>query len=317
LQDSYPSREEFLQMGYEQVAKIVARVGSPKIVMIVPDNIRRTGIVCWGLNPDDETFEEKVFERLSKPYMRILETVFQCGVKCILAPSLTHGNLNRHERYVREHLRLATYWIFRGGDWLSFYDRMGVRVKVYGDLGYFGRIAESFGYGEAVEWCRQVEEDTVNNDKCLLLWGVACSGSHETERLVKMGIEFNRCQGREPSREELIKLYYGEDLDYIDIFIRPGEIRDSDCQPPLIGGKSEMYFPVVPLTELKDDFFRWILYDYFFCRLKTYSMKQYRETSGDRDQIKVVRRHYLKNRDTILGIGERVGDFWIPLINAR
>lgn len=284
--------------------------------MVVPDNIRRTGIVYWNLQPKDKKFERKLFERLNEPYMRVLEEIFSCGVKCIIAPSLTHGNLSRDERYVREHLRFASYWIFKDREWLSFYDRLGIRVKVYGDLEYFGKIAESLGYGEAVDWCRQVEEDTKDNSDSLLLWGVACSGSIETERLVRIGIDFFRTHGRSPSREELIKLYYGEDLDYIDIFIRPGEIRDSDCQPPLIGGKSEMYFPVTPLTQLEDQFFKDILYDYLFCRLRTYSKKRY-GTNIDEDKIRAVKRHYLKNKNVILGVGNRVGEFWIPsFVNA-
>jgi hypothetical protein len=298
-------------MAPEEISRVVTRIGSPKTVMVVPDNIRRTGIVYWNLQPKDKKFERKLFERLNKPYMRVLEEIFSCGVKCIIAPSLTHGNLSRDERYVREHLRLASYWIFKDREWLSFYDRLGIRVKVYGDLEYFGKIAESLGYGEAVDWCKQVEEDTKDNSDSLLLWGVACSGSIETERLVRIGIDFFKTHGHSPSREELIKLYYGEDLDYIDIFIRPGEIRDSDCQPPLIGGKSEMYFPVTPLTQMEDQFFKDILYDYLFCRLRTYSKKRY-GTNIDEDKIRAVKRHYFKNKNVILGVGNRVGEFWIP-----
>lgn len=306
---------DFLQKSPEEIAEIVKKVGTPKTVLIVPDNIRRTGIIYKGLDPTKESFERQVFEALNKPYIRLLENIFKHGIRTIFVPSLIHGNLNRYTRYVKEHLRLATYWIFRSEEWLSFYNRLGIRVKVYGDLEYFGRVARSLGFDDALEWCKQVEDDTARNNNHLLFWGVACSGSIETQRLVKLGIDFYRRYGREPTHKELILLYFREDVEPIDIFIRPGEIRDSDCQPPLIGGNAEMYFPVVPLTELPEDFFKQILYDYLYCRLRTFGRKQYSEIT--REELEVVKRHYEDNRDIIIGLGERYGNFWIPKLTRR
>jgi hypothetical protein len=127
-----------------------------------------------------------------------------------------------------------------------------------------------------------------------------------------MSIDFYKKHGRYPTKDEKIKLYYGEHVDDVDIFIRPGEIRDSDCQPPLISGKAQMYFPLCPLTELEEDFFRKILYDFLYCRMITYSKKKYTDSDIKEIEIATLRSYLITNRNVIIGLGERLGKFWIP-----
>ncbi|MBI2937483.1 MAG: hypothetical protein HYY22_04690, partial [Thaumarchaeota archaeon] len=83
----------FRRLPYTKIRKIVHQTGRPKTVMVVPDNIRRTGITYWGMTPDAPDFEDQLFRRLNIPYIRLLENIFKTGVKTIVAPSLTHGNL--------------------------------------------------------------------------------------------------------------------------------------------------------------------------------------------------------------------------------
>jgi len=304
-----------MALSFEEVARIVEDAGAPKSVVLMLDNIRRTGIIYLGMSPEDPDFEEKVFKLLNEPYIRIIENVYRCGVRCIIIPAMSHDNLRRYERYLKTYFRTALRWILRGEEWLSLYRRMGVKVKIYGDLEFFGKVAREVGCPEALDWCREVEEETRGNGDRLLLWGMACSASLEAERIVRLGIEFYNQHGRAPTREELIEIYYGERLGYPEIFIRPGEMRDSDCQPPLIGGRSEMYFPVVPLTHMPEGFFKEILYDYLFCRIKTFGKKKYR--GAHMEYVDEVRKYYEESGGRIIGIGKRIGDVWVPLLGVR
>lgn len=302
----------FRRLPYRKIREIVSQTGRPKTVMVVPDNIRRTGITYWGMMPDAPDFEDQLFRRLNIPYIRLLENIFKTGVKTIVAPSLTHGNLRRSDKYVKTHLRYANYMVYKGDPWLNFYKRSGVRVKIYGDRELFNQVASAHGYPEAIKWCDELERETSKNKDHLLLWGLACSGTPETERLVNLGIEFFQRTGRRPTQEDLVKIYFGESIDAIDIFLRPGELRDSDCQPPLISGRSEMYFPVAPLTQLKSDFFKDVLYDYLFCRIRSFSRKEYRDTNTSPEVVEKVKHHFEARRDSIIGVGERIGRFWLP-----
>ena len=119
-------------------------------------------------------------------------------------------------------------------------------------------------FNNFIKWCDEVKEFTSKFKKRIFYWGFACSSTLEYERIAKMSIDYYKQFNRYPTRKQLIKLYYGKVIDNVDIYIRPGEIRDSDCQPPIISGLSQFYFPITPLTELNSNFYRDILYDFEF-----------------------------------------------------
>jgi hypothetical protein len=299
--------KHFLSLENKEVAEIVKRFRTPKVVVLVPDNTRRTGIIFWRMKPEAADFESELFERLSKPYMKIIKSIFSHGIRTLFIPGLTHGNLSRGKKYVEGNLNHATRLIFQGEDWLNFYNENGIKVKIYGNL----ELIQKLGYPYVLDWREEIEKRTSKNKDHTLFWGYACSSSLETARLMDECIDFYKKTGRYPTREEKIKLYYGEHVDDVDIFIRPGEIRDSDCQPPLIGGKAQMYFPLNPITELRNDFFRRILYDFLYCRMKTFSKKKYVNNDAE-NGVALLKRYYERNKDVIIGLGQRVGKFWIP-----
>lgn len=303
-----PTEKEFLSLKAEEIAKIVKEEGKPRVVVLVPDNTRRTGILFWEMKPDSADFEAELFAKLSPLYMNLIETIFGHGIQTLFIPGLTHGNLQRGRKYVDSNINCATKLILQSEQWTDFYEEHEIRVKVYGNLQYIVDL----GYPHVIDWCREIENKTSENRKHLLFWGYACSSSHETLRLMDMSIDFYKKHRRYPTKSEKIVMYYGEHVDDVDIFIRPGEVRDSDCQPPLISGKAQMYFPLSPLTQLKEDFFKQILYDFLYCRMITFSKKKYIDRDIKEFDIETLRRYLETNRDVIIGLGERLGKFWIP-----
>ena len=301
------SREAFMSLGGGEVSSLLRETGHPSTVVLVPDNTRRTGILYKGIKADAKYFEKDLFNALSSPFIRLVKTIFDHGIKNLFIPSLTHGNLTRSRKYVDAHLKYATRLILKEERWMNFYEENGVRVRIYGDRDY----VEGLGYHDFARWVEDVEEATKHNGEHVLFWGYACTGSIETTRIMNLCIDFYEREGRRPSIQEVRDMYYGVKVGDVDIFIRPGEIRDSDCQPPLISGNAQMYFPVSPLTELDDDFFKEILYDYMFCRVRSGGRKEY---SGQMDssELRRIRDFYEQNTGIIIGLGERMGDFWVP-----
>ena len=103
------------------------------------------------------------------------------------------------------------------------------------------------------------------------------------------------------------------DVDEVDFFLRTTVMRDSDIQPLLVSGrKTQFYFPVSPILNFTEDMFKEILFDLMFCRVITMSTKQWKKEYLSDEQRDDMRDYYESNKHSILGIGTRVGNLWIP-----
>jgi hypothetical protein len=232
-------------------------------------------------------------------------------------PGLTHGNLNRGEKYVNSVIQYGLKAIFTSDDWLDFYREYDIKVNFYGDFQYLEEVTSKYNSNSVINWCNNIKNITENNKSRRLFWGFACSNSIETFRIIRLSIDYYLKNQKIPTDKDIIKLYYGEYVDKIDIFIRPGEIRDSDCQPPLLGGNAQFYFTISPLTELDKNFFRKILYDYLYCRLITFSKKQYSNLEIGSNDLQFLEKYYYQNRDNIIGLGKKISLFWLPKIDLK
>jgi undecaprenyl diphosphate synthase len=306
------SEEEFLALPLADVRKLIEKLGIPKNVELVPDATRRTGIIYDIMKVEQQDFEKNVITKLSLPYLNLVKNIYDHGVNTIFMPGLTNGNLNRGKKYVDSVIKYGLRAILTGEEWLKFYKKYDIKVTFYGDFDYLKKITTKYGHEEVLKWCKKIKNETKNHSMRRLFWGFACSNSVETIRIMKMAIDYYQEHDKYPTNEDLINLYYCEPVDKVDIFIRPGEVRDSDCQPPLLDGSAQFYFPIAPLTELEDNFFRKILYDYLFCRLITFSKKQYSNLSFKPKEIQFLQKYYNQNRENIIGLGNRVSQFWLP-----
>jgi hypothetical protein len=60
---------------------------------------------------------------------------------------------------------------------------------------------------------------------------------------------------------------------------------------------------------LTQDTYRKILFDLLFCRPGE-SRRDY--TKNDLKDIESLKNYFLSSKSTVLGLGERIGDFWVP-----
>lgn len=304
-----PSLEEFLSMNDEKVRAIVASSPEGRVGVLVPDGNRKAGLVIWGLDPSKKDFDKDLFNNIHSEFLRVVRSFFETGVRTLFIPLLMHTNFDRGKKYMKAAMDDGLKHLFHDKAWLSFYNECNIRVKIYGDLGY----VQDRGFDLLIEWVRELEERTKANDGATLFYGIACNRSHEEVRLASIGMDLHDRMGAMPTRDDLVKEYYGIDAPDIGFFIRPTEVRDSDVQPILISGsRTQMYFPICPVAFLSKRSIRAILHDLIFNRIASGGKKMYSQDDMANTNILKVKDYYLRNLETVLGLGHREGPFWLP-----
>jgi phosphoglycolate phosphatase-like HAD superfamily hydrolase len=309
-----PSLEEFLIMTDEKVAALVSASPEGRVGVLVPDGNRKAGLVIWGFDPSKKDFDKDLFNSIHSKFLTVVQTFFENGVRTLFIPLLMHSNFDRGKAYMDAAMSDGLNHLFIGEDWHAFYDQCDIRVRFYGDIDYIS----SRGYDKLVGWIRDLEQRTKEHKSATLFYGVACNRSVEEVRLVQIGSKYVSKEGKVPTKEDLIRDYYGMDAPNIGFFIRPTEVRDSDVQPILISGsRTQMYFPVSPVGFLSKRVIRTMLYDLIYCRVASGGKKMYSKSDITSANLNKVKEYYQKNMETVLGIGDREGPFWIPKDGTR
>ena len=308
--DENISKEEFMKLPTKKIKEIVQAKGFPKVGVLIPDGTRRYGIINYNMDPNISNFEEELFKKLNEQVIDKTRIFFDYGLETLFMPGVTHGNFMRTDQYVDTVTNIGLKYIFNDKSWIEFYNEYDVKVKIYGDLNFVKKM----GYEHVIKWIENIEELTKNNSSHKLFHGLACSNSFENMKIIEIAINYYKKNNRNPTKEELIKLYYGESVEEVDFFIRPTVMRDSDIQPPLISGrKTQFYFPISPILSFNENMYKEILYDLIFSRLITLSKKQWKMENLNKNQLEYLKEYYSLNKSSIIGIGKRVGNLWIPL----
>jgi undecaprenyl diphosphate synthase len=312
--DAEITKEEFMKLSTEKIKEIVQKEDSPKVGVLIPDGTRKSATFFYNLNPSMNNFEEKLFNKVNQELMKIIKIIFSHGINTLFVPSFTHGNLQRTKKYVNSAVIDGIKYILKDKNWYEFYTKYNIRVKVYGNL----NLIKEMGYDYLLEWIKEVEDYTSNNKTHKLFYGLACSNKFEIPRIIDMCVDFYTNEGRHPTIEEKIEMYYGELVDEVDFFIRPTILRDSDIQPPLISGnKTQMYFPISPFVSISEETFREIIYDLLYSRTITYGLDDYNPNEISEFEKEWLKNYYKMNKSSIIGIGKKIGNLWIPLPQVK
>jgi undecaprenyl diphosphate synthase len=304
-------QSEFLSLQQEEIAAIVKEFGKPLSGVLIPDGTRKIGIICYGLEPSMKDFEKTLFTRINQDLMNVVKLFFVHGLQSLFVPCLTNGNLKRSKQYVDVAVNIGLKYILHSEDWMKFYNENGIRVKIYGNY----RILETMGYKEVMDWIDAVQTETSGNNSHTLYYGIACSNREEYARIMNHAVAFHQEHGRTPTHDELVEWYYNGNVNEIDFFIRPTIFRDSDVQPPLISGvNTQMYFPAAPFPFINQEMIREIFFDLIYNRTITYGTDGEAFDVINDDDLESIKNYYTENRSSILGVGDRIGDFWLPTI---
>ena len=309
------SHEKFIRLSNEEIANIIKTERRPKVAMLIPDGNRRYAMSFLNIMPKSKDFETEYMRQNSENFMRNIKMMFDHGLETLFVPCLKHENLYRDKNYVEGITQYALKLIFSDEKWIDFYNENNIKVKIYGDLDYISNK----GFDDLIQIVKDLEKITSNNNKHKLFYGLACSNKYEYPRLMDLAIDFYKNNNRYPTYKEKIEMYYGENVNEVDLFIRPTAIRDSDIQPPLISGnKTQMYFLVAPDNlSFNRDVFRNILYDFLFCRNSIFGSKTYQNEMIAKSDLEEIKDFYLLNKSKVIGLGEKIGPFWIPQINIQ
>lgn len=308
------SRTEFFSLPKEKIAELIENTGKPRVVVFVPDGTRRIGVICYGLSQDSNDFENQLFEKISEDLMKVEQLFFDHGLHTLIVPCISYGNLERKNNYIEKAINHGLKRILHDEEWLKFYDDNKIKVKIYGDYDTFSRS----GYGIVSEWIDDVQFRTRKHDRHVLYYGLVCSGRGEYDRLIDHAVAFYQEHGRRPSREEQLEWYFNGKVEDVDLFIRTSAIRDSDLQPHFISGvKTQMYFTFAPFPFMNSNTLREILYDYLYSRPLSYGTDTEASRIINGSEAELVKNYYVNNSDAVVGIGKRIGDFWLPMVNLK
>ena len=244
----------------------------------------------------------RYLDMVGQRHIELYRLLFDHGLDTLLTPVFGPDLLERGEEYVRtaaEGLtRLAT-----NPDFLEFYRAHQVRVRFYGDYRHF------FGatpYAYLSDLFDETTSRTMRYDHCRLFFGVCAQEA--VGIIAELAVGYYIQHGHTPDKRTLVKLYYGEPVCPVDLFIGFDKLCVFDM-PLVATGNEDLYFTVNPSPYLTEHQLRGILYDHLFTR-----------RGGEPDLEAVgpdgwawMKGFYQANFERTLGIGRRgPGGFWYP-----
>lgn len=302
------SREKFTTLPAKEIAQIVKEKGKPKAGIFVPDGTRRMTLAFGHVSPEADDFYSENVRMTTQYFMHNLKVFFEHGLQTLFVPLISSAVLKRKKRYQQITLQQGLKTILKNETWLNFYAENDIRIIVYGDLKYL-RESEC---AQAIEWITEIQKLTVKHKTHRLFYGFASPDRIGTG-LTHLTIDFYKSYAREPTYDELVKMYYGEYIAPADFFIMSTKLAGLGALPPLIvGGETQLYFLAAPgIMALNKDTYRKILYDYLFCRPHKPHQNY---TAEDSQDIETLRNYFMRQKSTVIGLGMNIGNFWVPNI---
>ena len=289
--------ETFLKLPIPDIAKLV-RASGPQACVFPINGTRRWFLLEHGRETHHDSAQSylRAFEKRS---IEICKLCFSCGLDTLLTPVFGGELLNRGDEYIQLSMSgmedMATH-----PDFLAFYDEYKVSVHFYGSY------REEFAgtpYAYMTDLFDKISKDTAGNNRYRLFYGVFASDA--TEAIAQITIRYFQQTGAIPTRNELIKLYYGDMIEKANIFIGFEKFNVFDY--PLLGwGEESLYFTVAPSLYMDESKLRNILYDYLYLR----PVQDPDYVNMPKQDFESMQAYYQKNREATFGVGEMRGGIW-------
>ena len=292
--------ERFLQLHTDEVADIVRTSGTK--VCVFPFN----GTRRWFLleHSNELLNQPKAYvETTIQGYVGVYKMLFEHGIETVLAPVFGKEILTRGEKYmtmIGDSMKLLA----QHPEFTSLYQDYQVRVRFYGD---FRKELEE-PYQHITEAFDRVSEQTLSHAKHKLLYGVFATDA--AEAVAELSIAYYRAHNRTPTRDELVKMYYGEELEKADLFIGFEKFAAFDY-PLLQSGNESLYFTIAPSLYITQTLLRKILHDHIHQR-PTIELDYDLLTEEERTSL---RSYYRRRRDDAHGVGHMIDGIWYAETN--
>ena len=295
------SLDEFLNLSQEQVAEIVRGAG-PKVAVFPINGTRR-----WFAleHPEAARSDDPLGAYMDTSQTRHIELYrlfFDHGVDTLLTPIFGSELFRRGDVYARRMLMDGLLRLAEHPEFLQFYDDRDVRVRFYGD--YRRELADT-EFAPLIDSFDAVTRRTQDHKGVRLFFGVFASDL--TETCAALAIRFFQEHSRVPTRSEMVKMVYGENVDSVHFFIGFDKLAAFDY-PLLASGEEDLYFTVAPSLYLDESQLRAILYDHLFTRRA--EEPDYETLS--REDWGMIRNFYYAHRADTLGVGKLRTGLWFP-----
>lgn len=308
MKDKIISRNEFVKLPTDEIAALTKSLEKPKVGIFIPDGNRRMTLAFTQLDPSSDEFYFENARMTTDYFIKNLKVFINHGLDTLFVPLISGNVLDRNHKYQQITLKQGLKTIFKAQQWLNFYKENDIRVHIYGNL---ERLKES-KLTELTDWIDEIQASTAKNRSRHLFYGFLSPNRHGTE-LSHLAIDFYKKYGREPEYQELVYSYYGVHVASADFFIMSTKFAGLGALPPLIcGQETQLYFlPAPGVMALTQETYREILYDLLFHRPKSANNGY---SNFDLQNLELLKNYYLKQGNNVIGLGERIGKFWVPLI---
>lgn len=278
---------------------------------MVQDNGRKTvafplnGTRRWFLlehgQPDGD-FLTAYHDAITTRQIEVIELLYDHGIDTVLMPLLSPYLFDKRGSKYAETAVSALAYLTDHRKFLDFYKRHNARVRFYGEYEAYLNTPQ---FQPVLDKMHTLANQTSGNSGRRLYWGVCAHDG--TQTAITHTVRYMQQHGTEPTREQLIASYYGEDLTAVDIFITASKFRVFDI-PLLQNGREDLYFTVAPSPYFNAHQLRAILYDHLFVRPA--KQTEYQQTTPE--QWHTMHRFYHNNIDQTFGTGTSYAGTWLP-----
>lgn len=277
-----PSLSEFLVAPLSEVVQ-----AAPMTMVYAPGGTRRSAFL-QGIEP----WSEEYMNWARTKSIASFDLLFQHGVRCLLTPALTPGNLREMNRY-SDQIFPRIDWVLAGAESLKAYAERGWRVRLIGD------VQHPALQKTVATLARHSPTDPTAP---LLCWTVVAEATSPWQQLLAA----SKLGGVETAADA-IQALYGELITPATLYLAFGKPTiDFGIVPPLLLGDLQCYWTQQPGYSLDQKQVRTIFHDYAYLR------RTWRTEKLERAKAVLHHRHAWEN-GPILGIGQRLGPFWHPV----
>lgn len=292
---------DFQSLPTADIADIVRTAGQK--VCGFPFNGTRRWFMLEHENPANDAPEVYV-NAITNRLLEIIRLQFEHGIDTILLPLLSPYIFDSRGSEYTNSMVNALSTLTDNPNYKDFYKIYGVKVRFYGD--YEKYLANSPN-SDLIQKFTDLAEETADHQQHRLFWGVCAHDA--TETAISLSIQYFQQYGKVPTKQDLIQMYYGEQVPPVNIFISASKLRSFDI-PLISSGREDLYFTVAPSPYLTEVQFRNILFDHLYARQKDHAKYDEME-SGD---WLALREFYQANIGNTLGVGKKLKNWglWVP-----
>ncbi len=301
------SKEDFLSLSSAEISRLVRQKNDDLTGIFLADGNRRLVMALTGKTPGSQGFYEAYSEIAISRFMQNLEVFFSHGIRRLFFPIFGNSILERDKEFLQSVIPSLINSLFQDSAWLRFYNQYNIRVEFYGSPGKLDGVFPHLGLSGKIG---EMKNQTSGNTAHILYYGFF-SDSCLDQVFSRHILRFIDEKGKEPNRDELTRIYYGEYVPQADFFINSTRAAGLGALPPLAYGKNtRIYTTAAPgIFAVDSSLIREILYDLLIeSSLLNSSSEANSLTQHDLDNLKDF---YFSNRHVFTGRTRKIGRFQV------